>query len=1144
MKKLLSIFWLIPLLISQNAFSQDLNLVWELDPSINAELPPSVQFFRTNTPIDGNELNAQYLIMDLADQNIKLKAVYGDGTNRTPLGFVNQEENKVYGAINAGFFGGTSSFSLVLENGQVLAPNIKALTRQFNGNSTTYFPTRGAFGISADRTPDVAWIYNVGSDNTTYSYPTPSPNALGTAPQPTPTATFPAGGSIWDVATAVGGSPVLLEAGEIMITDTEELISVENDSRAPRTAVGYTADGKVIMLVVDGRQPGLSLGVSLTELAQMLKELGVVEALNLDGGSSSAMVANNQIASNPSGSNGMIATPSALLLMQNERIFDTENTDRYAEVGGPWAESATAGFYGTSKARFAPVGDGSRYAVYNLQPLSPAKYEVGAWWVPSSNRSKETPYIIARDGFENDTIRVDQSTTTFANRFNSLGTFDLGPNDSVLISNLAGQGDLVTADAIRLRKVGESEPIITLSDGNSGDHLRGSTLAFDILLQSPNSGITLENLKVSVVGDNDIRTEISNENLGSVTQLNKTDFSYLLNRADSQLTFEFELTDSRGRIYTETYVASLKSFEVSLTPDVREIEVNTRDTLDLVVSANLPASTTTTLATLKVFKSVNGGAESQVGNTIALSGTTASVNYEYVITDRANQSVSLRFEVETADNEISDRILILNPTAKKGNVRIAVISDLNGSFGSVTYEERITQLIARMPEIDPDFVICGGDMIAGQSASLTPQQVDAMWAGFDANIAEPLRNANIPFAFTMGNHDANLPVDIEATERYWNVPENFPGYFPIDTTNYPLYQSFLEKEDGDIFMVAWNASDANISEDELTWLRNQLESDVARNASYRFIIGHLPLYAVASERNGAGNVLNNANELRLLMEELDVHTYFSGHHHAYYPAKRGNVDLLNAGAVGPGARVLIGSDLPATNTFTLVDLFLEEDTLIYNTFKMPVSLPEKLDLLEEQTLPEIIEGFNGFVIRRDVNTSENGTGNFSKFHLQNPTETEATGTAMATRLADGSVRISGTFSDLSSNIIADDTGIGLYESAHNNTGNLAFNISVTSADRQNGTFEQIIELDERQIDLFAVGNFYLLIKTENFPNGEVRTSDLFGGKSSSFRSRNHYANGNRLDSDSGQHWRFPCGVDKIYRFGNQSCYLYLSAFFG
>lgn len=93
------------------------------------------------------------------------------------------------------------------------------------------------------------------------------------------------------VQAAVGGGPRLLKAGRIHVKGKEERFAASiSDRRHPRTSVGVTANGYVILVAVDGRQPKLSIGVTLTELAGLMKEMGCVEAINLDGGGSTTLV--------------------------------------------------------------------------------------------------------------------------------------------------------------------------------------------------------------------------------------------------------------------------------------------------------------------------------------------------------------------------------------------------------------------------------------------------------------------------------------------------------------------------------------------------------------------------------------------------------------------------------------------------------------------------------------------------------------------------------------------------------------------------------------------------------------------------------------------------------------------------------------
>ena len=69
----------------------------------------------------------------------------------------------------------------------------------------------------------------------------------------------------------------------------------------PRTGVGVLGANHLAFIVVDGRSTNYSRGVTMTEFAQMFKDLGCVSAYNLDGGGSSAMVFNNQLVNRPQG---------------------------------------------------------------------------------------------------------------------------------------------------------------------------------------------------------------------------------------------------------------------------------------------------------------------------------------------------------------------------------------------------------------------------------------------------------------------------------------------------------------------------------------------------------------------------------------------------------------------------------------------------------------------------------------------------------------------------------------------------------------------------------------------------------------------------------------------------------------------------
>jgi len=95
----------------------------------------------------------------------------------------------------------------------------------------------------------------------------------------------------YKLTTAVGASHVILKGGA---TDNLATSSEFSYTRHPRTAAGVTADGTVVLIVVDGRQPSVSNGASLADLAYIMASLGCVDAVNLDGGGSSTFILKNE----------------------------------------------------------------------------------------------------------------------------------------------------------------------------------------------------------------------------------------------------------------------------------------------------------------------------------------------------------------------------------------------------------------------------------------------------------------------------------------------------------------------------------------------------------------------------------------------------------------------------------------------------------------------------------------------------------------------------------------------------------------------------------------------------------------------------------------------------------------------------------
>ena len=88
---------------------------------------------------------------------------------------------------------------------------------------------------------------------------------------------------------AVGGGPLIVQNGQPIFRALEMFTSSQLSLRAPRTAIGQRADGRIIFAAVDGRQPGYSTGMTNFEMAQTMVRLGAVTASALDSGGSTTL---------------------------------------------------------------------------------------------------------------------------------------------------------------------------------------------------------------------------------------------------------------------------------------------------------------------------------------------------------------------------------------------------------------------------------------------------------------------------------------------------------------------------------------------------------------------------------------------------------------------------------------------------------------------------------------------------------------------------------------------------------------------------------------------------------------------------------------------------------------------------------------
>ena len=116
------------------------------------------------------------------------------------------------------------------------------------------------------------------------------------------------------VTDAVGGGPLIVQNGRPVFRALESFASNQLSLRHPRTAVGQRADGRILLVAVDGRQPGYSSGMTNFELAQTMVRLGAVTASALDAGGSTTMAFDGKLLNSPSDPGGERAVADGLFV--------------------------------------------------------------------------------------------------------------------------------------------------------------------------------------------------------------------------------------------------------------------------------------------------------------------------------------------------------------------------------------------------------------------------------------------------------------------------------------------------------------------------------------------------------------------------------------------------------------------------------------------------------------------------------------------------------------------------------------------------------------------------------------------------------------------------------------------------------------
>ncbi len=269
--------------------------------------------------------------------------------------------------------------------------------------------------------------------------------------------------------------------------------------------------------------------------------------------------------------------------------------------------------------------------------------------------------------------------------------------------------------------------------------------------------------------------------------------------------------------------------------------------------------------------------------------------------------------------------------------RIAVISDMNGSYGSVDYDREVHSAVREIIKLKPDVVISNGDMVAGQRRPLLSEaDVNAMWRAFHEAVSDPFEQAGIPFLVTPGNHDASgysgFEGEREIFRQQWaaRAPDGVENDWPF---------AYAWEENG-VRLISLDATTiGRLPTSQVEWL-----GGLGRFPGSTLVFSHLPLHPFAHDRR---DDLIIDPVLSETLEQIGVDVHLSGHHHVFYPGSDGRVAYVSQACLGGGPRTLIGTSGRAPKGFTLVEI---KDGRIV----VMAMTPDASSTISLQSLPERI----------------------------------------------------------------------------------------------------------------------------------------------------------------------------------------------
>ena len=281
------------------------------------KLPASIKVLKSDELLEGSP-SIMYVATIKAKDHAKQFFVDTASRRRlTPSQYFTRNGQPLV-VVNCSFFEFVQNrnVNLIVQNSKMVGFDTPAVSRK-GRDTMTYVHTLGsAFGIFKNGKMDIAFNYNDSGLAVPFvmqSVYTPMIDSVRRLNINHPSLS---GLKPWKVKHAFGGGPVLVQDGQVKISNNEEkkFAGKAIADKHPRTAIGYTQDGTMIILAIQGRMKGLAEGATLPQMAKIMVDLGCVEAMNLDGGGSSCLLINGKETIKPSDPNGQRPVPAVLVI--------------------------------------------------------------------------------------------------------------------------------------------------------------------------------------------------------------------------------------------------------------------------------------------------------------------------------------------------------------------------------------------------------------------------------------------------------------------------------------------------------------------------------------------------------------------------------------------------------------------------------------------------------------------------------------------------------------------------------------------------------------------------------------------------------------------------------------------------------------